>query len=69
MVRGVLFLVEASSPKPKAASLLDISGRKVLELTPGANDVRTLAPGIYFVRHEGRGARDVGSMRKVVIQR
>ena len=69
MVRGVLFLVEASSPKPQAASLLDISGRKVLELTPGANDVRTLAPGIYFVRHEGRGARDVGSMRKVVIQR
>jgi len=30
--------------------LLDISGRKVLDLKPGANDVRQLAPGVYFVR-------------------
>jgi len=33
--------------------LLDISGRKVMELRPGANDVRRLAPGVYFVREEG----------------
>jgi hypothetical protein len=31
------------------AALLDVSGRKVLDLLPGANDVRTLAPGVYFV--------------------
>ncbi len=30
--------------------LLDISGREVLDLHPGPNDVRRLAPGVYFVR-------------------
>jgi hypothetical protein len=29
--------------------LLDISGRKVLDLRPGANNVGRLAPGVYFV--------------------
>ena len=43
--------------------LLDISGRKVLELQPGANDVRGLAPGVYFVRSEP------SAVTKVVIQR
>jgi hypothetical protein len=28
--------------------LLDISGRKVLNLRPGPNDVSGLAPGVYF---------------------
>jgi hypothetical protein len=51
VVRGVLFLPEASSRKPQAASwLLDISGRTVAELRPGPNDVRSLAPGVYFIR-------------------
>ena len=51
VVRGVLFLGDCprTGTVPKAA-LLDISGRKVLDLTPGANDVRTLAPGVYFIR-------------------
>jgi hypothetical protein len=31
-------------------TLLDISGRKLMDLHPGANDVRHLAPGVYFVR-------------------
>ena len=30
--------------------LLDISGRKMLDLKVGANDVSGLAPGVYFVR-------------------
>jgi hypothetical protein len=29
--------------------LLDICGRKVLDLAPGANDVSGLAPGVYYV--------------------
>ncbi|MBN1606620.1 MAG: hypothetical protein JW940_08290 [Polyangiaceae bacterium] len=29
--------------------LLDIGGRKAMDLRPGANDVRVLAPGVYFV--------------------
>jgi aminopeptidase N len=50
VVRGVLFLAEASSHKPQATNLLDAAGRRVLSLKPGRNDVSHLAPGIYFVR-------------------
>jgi hypothetical protein len=63
VVRGVLLLPEDSDHKPQATSwLLDISGRKVLDLHPGANDVRALAPGVYFVREPSAVA-----VRKVVI--
>jgi len=54
IVRGVLFLDERTSSG--ASYLLDISGRKVLSPKPGANDVRTLAPGIYFIREEPQAA-------------
>ncbi|MFO7676506.1 MAG: C1 family peptidase [bacterium] len=37
------------------ALLLDISGRMVMELLPGDNDVRHLAPGVYFVRRQDTG--------------
>jgi len=33
-----------------APVLLDISGRKVIKLVAGENNVRHLAPGVYFVR-------------------
>ncbi|MBN2464226.1 hypothetical protein JXD38_01185, partial [candidate division WOR-3 bacterium] len=79
IVRGVLFLPRdgaghdpsarhlGSCPKP---SLLDAAGRKVMDLVPGANDVRALAPGVYFVR-EGGVSREQGGagIRKVVITR
>ena len=51
IVRGVLFLngdCHRTGTVPKAG-LLDISGRKVLDLRPGANDVSGLATGVYFV--------------------
>jgi DNA-binding beta-propeller fold protein YncE len=72
IVHGVLFLPEAASRKSQAASLLDATGRKVLGLRPGANDVRALAPGVYFVKehsvlssqHSGRTA--VGGERSAV---
>jgi hypothetical protein len=64
------------------AALLDIAGRKVMSLQPGENDIRRLAPGVYFVREEGpRGEPSDGtcedaeqgsqgsSVRKFVIQR
>ncbi|MFO7639278.1 MAG: hypothetical protein R6X14_08335, partial [bacterium] len=52
------------------ALLLDISGRKVMELQLGDNDVRHLSPGVYFIRAEGsRGQRAEGSSAKVVIKR
>jgi len=69
VVRGVLNL-EAYGRQHTAyrAELLDVSGRRVLDLHPGANDVSRLAPGVYFVRavaHES----SVGGCRKVVIAR
>jgi ribosomal protein L27 len=68
IVRGVLFLprsLDASIPR----SLLDISGRKVLDLHPGANDVRALAPGVYFVRQASSVRRDASSITKIVVTR
>ncbi len=60
IVRGVLCLAGDASRKPQAASLLDISGRKVVNLRSGANDVSRLVPGVYFVRDgETAGVRRV----------
>ena len=64
IARGLLFLPEATSRKFQAASLLDISGRKVMALRSGPNDVRALAPGVYFVRKAQAQA-----VRKVVLLR
>jgi hypothetical protein len=71
IVRGLLVLPEATSHKPQAACwLLDISGRKVLDLMPGANDIRALAPGVYFVRSEPSAAsREPLAVTKVVVTR
>jgi hypothetical protein len=52
-----------------AYQLMDVSGRSVAILAPGQNDISHLAPGVYFVREEGRGARGVGRSRKVVVTR
>jgi hypothetical protein len=48
IVHGVLFVPRSLDPS-LARPLLDVSGRKVLDLKPGANDVSRLAPGVYFV--------------------
>jgi YVTN family beta-propeller protein len=50
ILRGVLDLQAGSRQQAvDRAELLDAAGRKVLELRPGANDIRHLAPGVYFV--------------------
>jgi hypothetical protein len=68
IVRNFLLLPEAASHRPQAASLLDISGRRVQELVPGANDVRALAPGVYFVREQPQAAsHKPQAVRKVVL--
>ncbi len=62
VVRGVLLLPRSLDPSiPR--SLLDISGRMALDLKPGVNDVRGLAPGVYFVRESE------AAVRKVVVTR
>ncbi|MCX6840869.1 MAG: hypothetical protein NTX53_01030, partial [candidate division WOR-3 bacterium] len=68
IVRGVLRLETSLSASSSTSWLIDVAGRNVLDLHPGANDVSRLAPGVYFVRDEGRGAGDGGRTRKVVIQ-
>jgi hypothetical protein len=68
--RGVLRLPEAVSGRRSAVSdLLDASGRKVLALHPGANDVSRLSPGVYFVREAECGQRLAAGARKVVLAR
>jgi hypothetical protein len=70
VIRGVL-LWEAYGTRHAAygAELLDISGRKVLDLRPGPNDVSHLAPGVYFVREPSAASREppAVSVRKVVL--
>jgi hypothetical protein len=67
VVRNVLFLPKMGTAPSGAvpistSSLLDASGRKVMELQPGANDVSHLGPGVYFVREAQAQA-----VRKVVL--
>jgi YVTN family beta-propeller protein len=68
VVRSVLHLGERPSASPGTCCLLDISGRKVMDLRRGANDARALAPGVYFVRAVSRELSAV-SCSKVVITR
>ncbi|HTW91565.1 MAG TPA: hypothetical protein VMH22_07630 [bacterium] len=66
VVRRVLNL-EVGSRQHTAyrAELLDVSGRKVMNLHSGANDVRALAPGVYFVR-EAQVQAQAQAIRKVI---
>jgi hypothetical protein len=71
IVKGVILMPKCTHRGPPVRSILcDLSGRVVVHLHPGANDVRALAPGVYFLR-EGLGVRGegLGKMRKVVITR
>jgi YVTN family beta-propeller protein len=70
LIRGVLWLPSASSHKPQAASLMDATGRKVMNLKPGANDVRGLAPGEYFMREVPQApSAKPQAVHKIVIAR
>jgi hypothetical protein len=62
IVRNVLLLPASGVERQASSVLLDISGRKVLDLAPGANDVSRLAPGVYFVRETQAQA-----IRKVLV--
>ncbi|MEO0079171.1 MAG: hypothetical protein ABIK44_00640, partial [candidate division WOR-3 bacterium] len=68
IVRGVL-LLPASGVARGASSLLDASGRKVMELVPGPNDVRHLAPGVYFIQAAFPAGRGALAAERVVIVR
>jgi len=67
IVRGVLLLDAADSRQNTGdrADLLDIAGRKVLDLRPGLNDVSRLAPGVYFV--QGTASPERPAVTKIVV--
>jgi hypothetical protein len=54
VVRGVLNLQTTIYNLKSEIVLLDASGRSVLRLRPGTNDLSRLPAGVYFVRTEGR---------------
>jgi hypothetical protein len=49
LCKGVLNLQSAISNLQSEIVLMDASGRKVLDLHAGGNDVSSLSPGVYFV--------------------
>lgn len=68
IARGILYL--RVSPFTVHPSLFDMTGRRVMSLIPGPNDVSHLSPGVYFVR-EGPQASShrPQAVRKVTIAR
>jgi len=68
-LRGVLLLPASGEGRMASSELLDISGRKVLDLRPGPNDVRALAPGVYFVCQPSAVGREPSAVIKVVVTR
>ncbi|MBM3313676.1 hypothetical protein FJY70_03675 [candidate division WOR-3 bacterium] len=65
--RNVLYLPQSTSSSPSC--LLDVSGRKVLDLHPGANDLRRLSPGVYFVREQPAVGDERATVIKIAIAR
>jgi hypothetical protein len=71
VVHGVLYLPPASDVVRHASSvLLDISGREVMELRPGPNDVSRMSPGVYFIRkRQAAVGPGPSAVRRVVVAR
>jgi len=77
VIRGVLVMPGlgtrsglSDNPVMSRAALLDVGGRKVMDLRPGANDVSRLSPGVYFVREVGVSREQgVAGIRKCVLVR
>jgi phosphoribosylformylglycinamidine (FGAM) synthase PurS component len=65
LIRGLLRVQQRAGSN----WLLDVSGRKVIELLPGANDVRALPPGVYFVRQTSSAESGASNVTKIVIAR
>jgi len=62
--RGTPMRVHATS------ELWDATGRRALVLRPGPNDIRHLAPGVYFVReNQAQAQAQAEAVRKVIVTR
>jgi hypothetical protein len=62
---------QSGDARARPIGLFAATGRKVAELVSGANDIRQLSPGVYFVRERNSGGRSPGNAagRKIVITR
>jgi YVTN family beta-propeller protein len=69
MVRGEIRLRPAADGLRQEAGLIDTRGGRVMALRTGANDVRRVAPGVYFVRSDAGAERGSPRMIKVVVVR
>jgi uncharacterized delta-60 repeat protein len=49
LARGVLNVPASRSGRNAPSTLLNAAGREAAKLRPGANDIHSLAPGVYFV--------------------
>ena len=67
LVRGRLILPSAFCTLPSEFGVFDNSGRRVLQLRPGANDLSRLPPGVYFVR-DNRSNTTHRSYRMVLVR-
>jgi hypothetical protein len=65
IIRNVLFLPPALLSS--RSFLLSADGRRMIDLTPGANDVSRLSPGVYFIREEGPGVHGFECPSRVVV--
>ena len=61
---SVMGIVRSESGAP-----LEITGRELIELVPGPNDVRHLAPGVYFVSAARTGKPGHDCVNKVITQK
>jgi len=68
VVRGILRTGNSIQNTGNREELLDATGRRVLILGPGDNDVTSLAPGVYFI-HEAQAQAQAQAVRKVIIAR
>lgn len=51
IIHNVLVLEGREKGAGSSLCLLDVTGRKVLDLKPGENNVRALVPGVYFIKN------------------
>jgi hypothetical protein len=63
-----LFVPKSASPGSGKSRLLDATGRRVLGLKSGPNDVNRLSPGVHFVREVRAHAR-AQVLSKVIVTR
>ncbi len=66
VVRSILNLTPDFCGARSDLALMDATGRRVIALKPGSNDISRLAPGVYFIRQSADN-RAPATARRVVV--